>query len=235
MGFRRAALPEDQRRKTPNIALPEDRLRRTRRVAALPHGWRRRGLTLGLLLGLAVAASARAATHEYRIDQDHGSIGFSVSQLGLFNADGRFTRFAGDLAIDQDHPDATRIDVTIAANSVAMGFAGAVSMLRSPDYFDVAQFPAIHFVSRSITQMTQNHFVINGVLTIRGITHPQMLDAMLVRERLVPGGPRVADFRVTGTVRRTDFGMTANRIFVGNMVHLRIAIRLMLDPSSPHG
>ncbi|HUA77821.1 MAG TPA: YceI family protein [Acetobacteraceae bacterium] len=201
-----------------------------------PPGWRRyAGLAIGLLLGLvAGAVPASAGPLDYLISQHYGTIGFSVSQLGIFSVDGRFTRFAGRLAIDQQHPTETRIDVTIEAGSAAMASSDAVSMLRSPAYFDVAQYPAIHFVSKSISQVASGSFVIHGDLTIRGITHPQALEATLVNEQDPPSGPTIADFRVTGNLLRSAYGMMANQNFVGNKVHLAIFIRLTLD-SPAHG
>jgi polyisoprenoid-binding protein YceI len=204
--------------------------------------WQRRALAcalacslgVGLVLGLAEGAvPASAGTLDYTISQRYGSIGFSVSQLGIFTVDGRFLRFAGRLAIDQLHPTKTRIDVTIAAGSAAMASADAVAMLRSPAYFDVAQYPDIHFVSDSITRTGSKRFIIHGILTIRGIAHPQSLEATLVNEQDPPKGPRIADFRVNGSLLRSAYGMTANENFVGNKVDLAIFIRLTLGPASP--
>ena len=199
-----------------------------------------RALRLAILLGtmLAVglggAVPARAAPLDYLISQHYGTIGFSVSQLGLFTVDGRFMRFEGRLAINEQHPMQTRIDVTIEAGSAAMASPDAVAMLRSPAYFDVARYPKIHFVSSSITETGTNQFVIHGILTIRGIAHPQSLDATLVHEQDPPGAPTIADFRVTGSLERSLFGMTANENFVGNKVGLAIIIRLALDAPA-HG
>ncbi len=193
-------------------------------------------VALGLWLGPGLgpwfpggAVPAFAGTLDYLINQRYGTVGFSVSQLGIFSVDGRFTRFAGQLAIDRQHPTETRIDVTIAAGSAAMASSDAVAMLRSPAYFDVVRYPAIHFVSDSITRAGSGRFVIHGILTIRGIAHRQSLDATLVREQDPRSGPRIADFRVSGSLLRSAYGMTANENFVGNKVDLAIFIRLTLD------
>lgn len=143
-----------------------------------------RALAIVLATMLALGpAPATAGVLDYLISQHFGTIGFSVSQLGLFSVDGRFVRFAGRLAINEQHPIDTRIDVTIDARSATMASSDAVAMLRSPAYFDVARYPEIHFVSSSITETGTNQFVIHGMLTIRGIAHPQSLDATLVHEQ----------------------------------------------------
>ena len=194
-----------------------------------------RALAIVLATMLALGpAPATAGVLDYLISQHFGTIGFSLSQLGLFSVDGRFVRFAGRLAINEQHPIDTRIDVTIDARSATMASSDAVAMLRSPAYFDVARYPEIHFVSSSITETGTNQFVIHGMLTIRGIAHPQSLDATLVHEQDPPAGPKVADFKVTGSLERSLYGMTANENFVGNKVDLAIFIRLALDPPA-HG
>jgi polyisoprenoid-binding protein YceI len=194
-----------------------------------------RALAIVLATVLALGpAPATAGLLDYLISQHYGTIGFSVSQLGLFTVDGRFTRFEGRLAINEQHPTETRIDVTIEARSAAMASPNAVAMLRSPAYFDVARYPKIHFVSRSITRTGSKQFVIHGILTIRGIAHPQSLEATLVREQDPPAGPAIADFKVTGSLERSLYGMTANENFVGNKVDLAIFIRLSLGAPA-HG
>jgi polyisoprenoid-binding protein YceI len=188
-----------------------------------------------MLAAVIETAPAHAALLDYLISQQYGSIGFSVSQLGLFSVDGHFTRFAGKLAIDAQDPARSRIDVTIDARSAAMASAQAVNMLRSPAYFDVARYPAIHFVSRAITEIAGNRFTIRGLLTIRGVAHTQSLDASLVREKVTSDGTRIADFKVTGSLHRSAYGMTANENFVGDKVDLSIFIRLTLDAANDGG
>jgi polyisoprenoid-binding protein YceI len=177
---------------------------------------------------------ARAASLDYLISQHYGTVGFSVTELGIFSVDGHFTRFAGKLAINEDHPTESRIDVTIQAGSAAMASSQAVAMLRSPAYFDVIRYPDIHFVSQSISQTGSGRYVIHGILTIRGITLPQSLDATLVREQQLTAGPTIADFRVNGSLLRSAYGMKANQNFLGNKVNLAIFIRLTIA-ASLHG
>ncbi len=189
-------------------------------------------LLLGIWLSLCgipcSAAPAPADALHYLINQHHGSIGFSVGELGLFAVGGHFTRFAGRLAIDRMHPTRTRIDVTIASASAAMASPDAVAMLRSAAYFDVARYPAIHFMSQAITRAGTGRFIIHGMLTIRGITRPQSLEATLSDEKGPLNGLKIADFRVRGSLLRSAYGMTANENFIGDKVDLAIFIRLNL-------
>ncbi|MGH7084287.1 MAG: YceI family protein [Acetobacteraceae bacterium] len=111
------------------------------------------GLVLIMALLLPGRAATAASAQHYTIDQRYGSVGFSVSELGLFDAVGNFRKFAGELAIDPTNPDRSRIDVVIAVGSVAMSSERAARMVLSPAYFDVERYSEIHFRSTSVQAM----------------------------------------------------------------------------------
>jgi polyisoprenoid-binding protein YceI len=192
-----------------------------------------------LVLGLAVATfgidSAAARASLYRVDQRYGTVGFSITSLGMFSTEGKFARFEGQLLLDPDHPEQTRIEVTIDGTSVEMPLDDEVSMLRSPPYFDTAQYPTERFVSTSIQEVAPSHYLIHGTLEVRGVANPQDLDAVIT-ERHVDTAKHIqwADFVVTGQMRRSAFGMTADQTMVSDAVHLKIRIRLTVggDPKA---
>lgn len=196
-------------------------------LPAAGRAWRRLAFCLWALL--AGAAPARAGAL-YPIDQRFGSIGFSVGDLGLFSSQGSFGRFRGTLFLDLAHPDATRIVVTIDAGSIMMGWSAAAKTLRSPAYFDVTRYPLVHFASRRVIALAPGRYRIEGTIEIRGIRRPQLLKARLVH--LGPGprpGTRMADFVVTGELRRSGFGMRADRLLIANVVHLVIHAHILLQ------
>jgi polyisoprenoid-binding protein YceI len=182
-------------------------------------------LSLGALW-LAAVLPAPAATL-YRIDQRYGSLEFSVRALGLFTVQGRFPRFEGDLLLDLDQPERSHIDVTVDASAVEMPLQDQTDLLRSDAYFDTAHHPTERFTSTSIQALSPTHYIIHGALRIRGITQPQALDATL-RDRRVDQarGVEVADFVVRGEVRRSAFGMVADRPMLSDIVKLDIRIHL---------
>lgn len=186
-----------------------------------------------LLLAASLAtalAPVRAAASVYEIDQQFGRIEFSVRSLGLVPTTGQFERFHGRLDLDFAHPPASAVDVTIDAGSVDLAWKPAVTMLRSPDFFDVPEYPQIHFRSDAVEQVAPDRFRIHGQLMLRGVTRPQELDATLLGRRpAASGNGEVADFVVTGALRRSDFGMTAERLLVGNDVRFTIHARILLD------
>jgi polyisoprenoid-binding protein YceI len=176
-----------------------------------------------LLIGQAHAADL------FMLDQRYGSIAFSVEHFGTFTSLGNFPRFMGKLLIDRLHPEQTKIDVEADATSVTVPWQDGTEMLRSPDFFDTARFHVVRFISDTVKGVDPRHFQINGLLEIRGIRRPLTLDATLVRQHADPvTGTEIADFTVTGTLSRADYGMTAQQIMISDQVKLLIAARVEL-------
>jgi polyisoprenoid-binding protein YceI len=186
-----------------------------------------------LLAALLAGPPARAA-ETYAIDQRFGEIGFSVRHLGLFGSEGQFGRWQGELAIDQTHPERTRIAVTIDTGSAEMSWREALAMLRSPAYFDVAQYPEARFTSTAVTSAGPDRYTIAGDLQLRGVVHPITLQARLV-DHVRQGQADIADFVVTGALQRSAFGMTSDRSFVSDRVGLEIRARVRLDEAARGG
>jgi polyisoprenoid-binding protein YceI len=190
----------------------------------------------GLLLtaGFAVLASHTVqAADLFQLDQRYGSIAFTVTNFGAFSSLGSFPKFMGKLLIDRAHPEQTKIDVEADATSVRVPWDNGTELLRGPDFFDIAHYPEVRFSSAAIKGIDPRHFLIEGTLEIRGIKHPLTLDATLEREHAnMANGDEIADFSVTGTLHRSDYGMTSQQIMISDQVKLQIAARIEL-PAQP--
>jgi len=171
----------------------------------------------------------------YAIDQRFGVIGFAVNHLGLFSSEGGFKAFSADLVIDGTSLERTAIDVRIDAATVDMAWKAAGEMLLSPEYFDAAGHPRIHFRSTDITVLGADRYTVSGLLDLRGVTQPVTLEAVLLGEREEPGNTVGADFLVTGRIDRTRFGMVADRTFISDEVDLRIKVRVGLMKAARGG
>ena len=185
-----------------------------------------------LVLGLT-AANADASNLVYSIDQHSGSIAFSVSHFGLFSSEVRFDHFTGRLHLDLIHPQDTRFRFDIDTNSLAAPLSPATTMLRGPNFFDVAHYPLISYTSTSVAPLADQHYAISGVLQIRGVTRPQPLDAVLLNRRTDEGRHvDTAEFAVTGRLKRSDFGIVANQALISDAVTLSIHLFVEL-PAAP--
>lgn len=185
-----------------------------------------------LLLGCVGVSASAVPSHAadlFRLDERYGSIGFTVTHFGAFSSLGSFPRFMGKLLIDRDHPEQTRIEVEADATAVMVPWQDGTELLRGPDFFDAAHYHAVRFSSDAIKGIDPRHFQVEGTLEIRGVRRLLTLEATLEREHVDPvNGVEVADFSVTGTLHRSDFGMTAQPIMISDQVTLLIAARIEL-------
>ena len=128
----------------------------------------------------------------------------------------------------------TRIDVTIDADALKMPSPDQVALLRSAAYFDTEHHPTERFVSTSIEALSPSHYLVRGMLRIRGVTHEEVFDAVVEnRAGGTSGGPDALDFVVTGKIRRSAFGMVADQAMLSDTVRLSILFRLAIE-AAPH-
>ncbi len=165
------------------------------------------------------------------LDTTHSSVEFAVRHMGLAMVRGRFEKFDVDAAVnDQGVP--TRISATIDASSINTGTEGRDQHLRSPDFFDVEQYPTITFESTSI-ERRGDKYVIDGNLTMKGVTKPASLEADVTDFVADPWGSKRIAAEASGKINRTDWGLTWNQVLeagsllVGEDVRFNLAVELV--------
>ena len=85
--------------------------------------------------------------------------------------------------------------------------------LRSADFLDVANHPAITFRSTAVKGADFNagsSFTLTGDLTIRGVTRPVALKVEAEGRGTDPWGGQRISFTATGKLVRSEFGLTWN-------------------------
>lgn len=186
------------------------------------------GLT-ALLLALA-ALPAAAADPEAdggqtygRIDAARSEVGFSVRLRWLQKIDGRFARFVG--RISRLPGDRRRVEVEVDVASLDVeGRANLTAWALSEDFFDVANYPVIVFVSEPFdAALARDGGALRGELSLRGVTRRVGFE-LLPAACASPG--HACAVHVRGVVRRSDFGMDANRFAVQDRVKLELQVRL---------
>lgn len=158
-----------------------------------------------LVVGLLVAGKVFAAD-VYTIDPAHSSIGFSVKHMMVSTVPGTFDDFAGTVAYDAKDAASTKVDVTVQAKSVNTKMDKRDEHLRSPDFFDVAKFPAITFTTKSYDGK-----VLVGDLTLKGVT--KEISVPVVIEGPVKGmmGDEMIGLSGQFTINRQDYGVSWNK------------------------
>src|SRR5262249_20609118 len=98
----------------------------------------------------------------WEIDSSHSGVHFSVRHLVIAKVRGSFARWSGTVqAPDGDFSKAT-VDVVIDASSIDTGVKDRDAHLKSPDFFDVAQFPELRFTAKSVRPRSTNRLDVMG-------------------------------------------------------------------------
>jgi len=170
------------------------------------------------------------STTKWTIDPTHAEVGFSVRHLMISTVRGRFGAVTGTVTVDEQNPRNSEVDVTIDATSIDTRQEMRDNHLRSPDFFDVARFPKLHFVSKRIECDPRNvDFLVIGDLTIRDVTRQVELKATLEGETKDPWGNERAGFSATGKLNRADFGLHWNQALETGGVVVSDEVKLSID------
>jgi polyisoprenoid-binding protein YceI len=188
-----------------------------------------RSVIPALAVALLVPASGRAATWE--LDPAHSTIGFAIRHMMISTVRGQFRTFTGKATGDPKTPDKAQIEATIDVASIDTGNEKRDGHLKSPDFFDVAQFPTIAFKSKKIVAAGAGKAKVTGDLTLLGVTKAVVLDVegptQVIKD---PMGNTRAGAHATTKIDRKDFGIVYDKtmdgggLMVGNEVEITIDV-----------
>ena len=167
------------------------------------------------------------AAGTYALDASHSQVGFAVRHLMVSKTRGRFSDFAGTVEI-AENPLESSVAVTIQTASVDTRDEQRDGHLRSDDFFGVETHPAMTYVSRSVREAGKGRYVVEGDLTIKGVTQPVPFELTFEGGATDPwGGVRIG-FSARAELDREAFGLTWNQaletggVVVGKKVTIEI-------------
>jgi len=177
--------------------------------------------------------SAPAALVKYTLDGSHTHLGFAVRHMMIANVRGEFTSVSGEVSYDPQHPEATRVEVSVDPASINTREEKRDAHLRSADFFDVEKYPKIAF-SATRTRRRGDNLEVTGNLTIRDTTREVTLTVDEVTpEHTDPWGNRRIGASARTKIKRSDFGMRWNAaleaggVLVGDDITLEIEAELI--------
>lgn len=163
---------------------------------------------IALACSVLVLLSAFTVLATWKSDKAHSRLGFVVTHLGISDIHGSFKNFEVNVsASKEDFSDAV-FELTADVNSINTEVEMRDNHLRTPDFFNVAKYPAMTFKSTSLKAEGKSKFKLTGNLTLHGVTKPVTLD-LLYRgtiENPMSKAP-TAGFQLTGTIKRSEFGI----------------------------
>jgi len=188
----------------------------------------RRSATVSFIIALVLGFAATAHAANWKVDQSHTTVGFSVSHI-FTNVQGRFDQFDGTIVFDPEKPESAIVRATVEASSINTNNEKRDKHLRSDDFFDVEKFPTASFESTSgVTEMKGNSGKLAGNLTIHGVTKPVVFDVTFRGQGKDPWGNVKAGFAASLKINRKDYGLNWNEVLetggllVGEEVEIRI-------------
>jgi polyisoprenoid-binding protein YceI len=187
-------------------------------------------ITFSLFLTFPMLSQASS----WQIDPDHSSFQFKVRHLMVSNVKGDFPKAKGVVTMDDNDRANLKIDLTIDAASVNTGHAKRDEHLRASDFFDVAKYPTITFVSKKVAKDGPDKLKVVGDLTIHGVTREVTVDVEGPTQEIKdPWGNLRRGATATTRINRKDFGLTWNRaletggVVVGEDVDIFVEIELI--------
>lgn len=176
-----------------------------------------------------MSVSAPAQTI-WKIDPSHSVIEFAVKHMMFATVKGRFAAFTGEIVTDPDNPTEGEINVVVDAGSIDTRDQARDDHLRSADFFGSGDHPQLVFHSTHVEHVPGPAFRVHGDLTMKGITHPIVLDAVFNGSGVNPWGQTMAAWSATTELDREEWGMTVNAaletggVLIGTRVKIAIEI-----------
>lgn len=167
----------------------------------------------------------------YSVDSGHTLVKWTLDHFGISPYTGIFGDVTGSLTLDPKRPNQAKVDVLIPVSKVVTSSAGLTEHLlrpgkdgAKPDFFGANPGQA-RFVSTAVSTNGQKARI-RGSLTLNGVTRPVTLDATFYGAGKLPaamGGKENVGFTATGTILRSQFGLTTGIPMVGDQVKLEIS------------
>jgi polyisoprenoid-binding protein YceI len=162
-----------------------------------------------IIAALAISTSAFAQTN-WKLDNSHSSVKFSVEHLKVSETEGNFKGFDGTLTSKNvDFIDA-EISFTVDVKTINTDNEMRDKHLQGDDFFNAEKFPQMKFKGTSFKKVSGNKYVLEGDLTIRDVTKKVKFDVVYRGTQKDPYGNTKAGFKATGSIKRLEYGLKWN-------------------------
>jgi len=180
---------------------------------------------------LALVSAAAWGQHDWTIDRVHSGAQFSVRHLMVSTVRGQFGKLTGTAKYDPANPTTGSITAEVDASTIDTREPKRDADLKGPDFFDVEKHPTIKFQSTRLEPAGPEKFKMTGNLTMRGVTRTVAWDVEGLGKPVKD--PRSGADRIgataTAKIKRSDFGMTWNRVIEAGGVTVGDEVTLIID------
>lgn len=153
-----------------------------------------------------VSAQAFAQATNWAVDPGHASIVFKINHLGFSNVYGMFPNLEGTISLDEKNAEKSSFDLKLAADKIFTGAPKREEHLKSPDFFNVKQFPNITLKSKSVKK-NGDKYDVTADLSLHGVTKPVSFTFHRMKTDKDPWGNMRTGGETTLKIKRSDYGM----------------------------
>jgi polyisoprenoid-binding protein YceI len=149
----------------------------------------------------------------------------------ISNVKGSFDEFDAKITYDPENIENSSVDVSISVASIDTKNEKRDDHLRSNDFFDAENHPAITFKSKKIEKKGDG-YVAAGTLTIRGVSKEIELPFTLNGPVTNPWGQTVMGIEIEYEIDRKEYGVKWNKtmdnggLVVGDEVKVEINLEV---------
>ncbi len=166
---------------------------------------------------------AKIPAGTYKIEPYHTQVLFSVNHMGFSYFTGNFSGVSGAAVLSPKKPASMSVSVSVPVASVSTTSPKLIEELKEADWLDATKFPTMVFRSSSVTTTGPGTADITGTLTLHGVTKPLTLHAKFVGAGVnILSKNETAGFQLTGTLKRSDFGVSKYVPLISDDVSLTI-------------
>jgi len=180
-------------------------------------------------LNTTMTTQGTTETKTWGIDKSHSHVNFKVKHLMITTVTGALSEYEGTIETLGDDFSKAKINFSADAASMTTGDAQRDGHLKTADFFEAEVHPKITFSSTGMEQSADGNFVLNGDLTMRGVTNPVSLNVEFAGIAKDPWGNAKAGFSIEGKISRKDWGLNWNAALETGGVLVSDEVRILCD------
>lgn len=184
------------------------------------------------LFALTIILSSAVHAKTLEIVKEHSRVSFDIDYMLLTKVEGLFKGYHGFFDINESENQLSNIRVEVSSNTVDTSDGKRDFHLRGHEFLYANIYPTINFKAAGPVAIGEDKkFVVNGNVTLRGVTKPLVLDGVYRGKGKDPWGKDSYFLELKGEVNRKDFGIVWNKqadnggYLIGDMVRFTIVIQ----------
>jgi polyisoprenoid-binding protein YceI len=165
----------------------------------------------------------------WAVDSAHSSIDFSIKHMMISKVKGSFHNFEAHIEADPGDLTTANLQFSVDLASIDTRNTDRDAHLRSADFFDVEQNPAMTFQSTKIISKGEDEYEVMGDFTLHKVTRAEKFSVTFEGAGKDPWGNDKVGFSALGSIKRSDYGLTYNAVLETGGVLIGDEIKVFIE------